>query len=484
MPEDRAPEEETMTLLPYHRFDHNGRSYVFNIERMFAGRVSKGTAAALDRRAAAPDAPLSAEAQEELKALRLERDRAWQEREAEAGARTETPQEPPLVNIALFVSQECNMRCTYCYGSSGEYGTRGLMEEATALRAVDWLLEQSGEEKEVGICFFGGEPLLNFPLMRKVAEEARARGKAAGKKLQFSVTTNLSLLDDEILAFLREYEVGVMVSFDGPPDVQNANRPFHDGRASYETVTGNIRRLLSALPEGRVSCRATLCGTTDPQPVVQAIRDLGFESWHISPPSPCILESGAGLGEEAVAPTRILEQAAPEANDVFALVKGRDWNSLKALGDSGRTGALLVELACRRRRYTPCDAGRGYVGVGTTGEVFVCHRFVGLGGYRLGSVSEGAPDRSASQASMVTDGGPCSDCWVKYFCGGGCMYENAAITGHARRPSPRICDLMKGAVEAALRVWCDLDERDRRYLRYVQRLTADGGRFPFEPWKR
>jgi len=370
------------------------------------------------------------------------------------------------------------MRCVYCYGSGGEYGQRGFMEEATALRAVDWLIAQSGDEKEIDVCFFGGEPLLNFPLIRRVVEYALERGETAGKKFGFIVATNLSVLDDEKIAFLKAHDFDVHASFDGPPEVQNANRPFRDGRASYEVVATNARRLLSAMPQENVFCQATICGSTDPQRVVEAIRGVGFPGWLLNPPSPCILESGLGHGDETGDPTPMLEHVDTEAAEVFAVAKRRDWHAVRALGESGRIGILLSRLASRRRRYHPCGAGRGYVAIAASGDVFVCHRFVGLGNYRLGSVFDGRLDRSAYQGSLVTEGGPCAACWAKYFCAGGCMYENAARNGSVREPSPSTCRLVKHALEAAIRVWCDLDEGDRQYLKYVQLLTGDNGAFP------
>jgi len=470
-------------LLPYHRFDRGGNCYVLNVERLLAKRVTEDAAATLDRLTSDPALELTSAVEHELSELKLRRNSEWEQRHAEVQRELADPKEQPISNISLFVSQQCNMRCVYCYGGGGEYGDGSLMEEAAATRAVDWLIEQSEGVKELGITFFGGEPLLNFPLVRRVVEYASGRGSAEGKTFRFGLTTNLSILNHETIAFLRAHEFSVLVSFDGPPDVQDRNRPFRDGRGSYETVAANVRRLLSALPKGRVACRATLFGATDPQRVVQAIRSFGFATWHLVPRSRCILESGMGDGEDAQDQTRLLEQVEADAAEALTVIRTRDWDGIKAMGGSGTVAPLLQDIALRRRRFYSCGAGRRYVAIATSGDVFLCHRFVGLHEYRLGSIFDGALDRSAYQGSLIRDGSPCAPCWARYFCAGLCRYANAAATGDSRRPAPSPCQLMKRYLEAAIRAWCDLDDGDRKYFKYVHLLTGDKENLAFEPWK-
>ncbi len=134
--------------------------------------------------------------------------------------------EYPVTGIALFLAQECNMRCVYCYGDAGQYAGKGMMSDETAYRAVDWLMANAKNEENVGIDFFGGEPLLNFPLMKKVVPCAREKAAEKGKQVTFGISTNGSLLTDEIISFLKEEKIAPQIGFDGPPEYQNRQRPF------------------------------------------------------------------------------------------------------------------------------------------------------------------------------------------------------------------------------------------------------------------
>ncbi|NTV47081.1 MAG: radical SAM protein, partial [Chlorobiales bacterium] len=171
--------------------------------------------------------------------------------------------------IALFVTQRCNLRCTYCYGSGGEYGNPGVMDERTAMRAVDWLLEHCGNA-EARISFFGGEPFLNFPLMKKVAVYARHEAEMRGITMNFTVTTNLTLLDREKLDFIRDFDVMTIASFDGPKETFDALRPSLDGSSAFDRAMAMLPELLAERGK-MVNARATLLPDSDPEAVQAAI---------------------------------------------------------------------------------------------------------------------------------------------------------------------------------------------------------------------
>lgn len=192
-----------MLLKPYHIFAYKGSIYLLNVEEMKAYQIDENTSTALQRISLDSDFALSPEMEEELGRLELVAP------EGQGGKKraASRPNPAPIRNIALFITQNCNLSCTYCYGDGGGYGSSGHMEPGTARRAVDWLIEQSGEVKKLGISFFGGEPFLNFPLMKEVVAYAQRRAEETGKEFEFGVTTNASLLDEKKITFLKENKV-------------------------------------------------------------------------------------------------------------------------------------------------------------------------------------------------------------------------------------------------------------------------------------
>ncbi len=235
--------ETGLPLKSYHLFQHRGRHYCLNVDEMQAQALSKPETSLLESCSAAPDAQLSTEQITLLQKLRLWGDDAKQTQPK--------PLEPataplPVISLTLILTEECNLGCVYCYGQENN---TGRMSQATALRAIDWFVGQAGNVQDLNVTFFGGEPLLMFPLMKKVADYALAKAKAASKEIAFQITTNGTLLDEEIIDFLKEYQVRVLVSLDGPKEIHDAQRPFPDGRGSYDLLLPKIQKLLAAIPQ-------------------------------------------------------------------------------------------------------------------------------------------------------------------------------------------------------------------------------------------
>jgi uncharacterized protein len=254
-----------MSLNPHHVFRHGGELCLIDVEGMAAHVVDdEATAAALETLDAAPSVAIAPEVIGDYERLGLLPLRG------PTPQKTRKPEPVPVSSITLFVTQECNMRCTYCYGDGGEYGSCGDMSQDTAFAAVDWLVAKSGRTKQVRICFFGGEPLLNLRLIEQVVPYARKRAEQAGKEVGFGITTNASLLDDEQIEFLRKHEIKPYVSFDGPKEIQDRQRPFKNGKGSYDAVVGRIRELMKVLPQAE--CRVTLVGDSDVAEIESALK--------------------------------------------------------------------------------------------------------------------------------------------------------------------------------------------------------------------
>ncbi|MCL6611586.1 MAG: nif11-like peptide radical SAM maturase [Peptococcaceae bacterium] len=474
-------EDNILRLAPYHRFAVEGRSYVVNTDRFRYARLDDKTAAFLaawednpgvrppddvrvtlvktgllpwDRGGILPDG-----------AARLDRDR----RAADKWLAGDTGRTSTL---CLMVAQECNMACVYCYGNAGSYGGGGLMTEETARRGVDWLVSHSGGNRKLVLSFFGGEPLLNLPVIRRTVEYARQAGERSGKTFTFSLNTNASLVDEAAIDFLRANRFEIIVSFDGTAPAQDKHRPFKDGSPSYAVVAPRIKMLLSAFPG---ACgRATLYGDTDPGEVLAALKEMGFQNCHLVPASGCLLtcetpekdlfrrerDRAADLRRGAAAFVAAVKRRDPA--EAARQLKDRDLFWVTTIG----RWPFMV------RRLFFCGAGRSYLAADVDGGLYPCHRFVGLREYLLGSVYGAEdPPRGLFHASPVTESEECRRCWLRYVCGGGCAYDNIASTGNPFRPGPAFCRQFGQTVETLIDAAGQLTGEDWEFL-YQSNVVA------------
>jgi len=456
-----------VTLREFHVFEYDASTYVVDVERLDARPLPPEVVAVISGQALNVWGLIPETLMKTLRSLRLVAHEENAAPPAERGAEPEGapgPSEFPVTHVGLFLAQECNMRCVYCYGNAGGYAGSGLMDESTAMRAVDWLLENSGSARELGISFFGGEPLLNFPLMRKLVPYARKNAVERGKMMSFSMTTNGSLLTDEIIAFIREEEIHPLISFDGPPEVQNSQRPFKDGSGSYDTVASNVRKLLKVLPH--VPARATLRGDVDPARIRQGMKQAGFSSCHMAPSSPVLLNGpdptadADGASERMAASLRAVHRQ--ELEELLLAVRERKIEKDRpppALG-------AVYGLATGKKQHYGCGIGKTMAAIAVNGDIYPCHRFTGLTTMRLGNIASYRAGALNNYHRAFVDNLPeCKACWARYFCGGGCLYQNKATTGDMHRPDGPGCREKKAMLEQLIHVHCQLGPADRKYIR-------------------
>lgn len=346
----------------------------------------------------------------------------------------------PLYNLYLVVAQECNLACTYCYAAGGGFGQPAQhMSERTMRLALERLLPLAGDRLTVS--FFGGEPMLNFPLLKETVAFATWLADRAGKKLSFALTTNGTLLDDEMLAFVRTQISHLAISLDGGRSA-NAGRVFLDGAPAFDAVVRNIARLRQE------DIPFALRATVTPDNVGQVLETTGF------------------LSRQGAASVRLLP-----AQGVFW--SGEDHRHLRAvtveLNSRGLQAMLAGEtpvgcehvyrLAAHRvAAYSPerpCLAGGGILAVGADGVAYPCEHFVGVAAFSMGHVEDaGFPgerfravtDRFARCA--VADRPRCAACGEKDACGGQCYAEAYAATGSIERPDSRYCGLVQATFRA------------------------------------
>ena len=297
--------------------------------------------------------------------------------------------------------------------------------------------------------------------MKAVVAYAETRVQEIGKQVEFHTTTNATLLDDEQIAFIKEHQLRVLVSLDGPKEVQDAQRPYANGQGSYDFIVPKIKKLLAAVPE--TAGHAVLVGNTDSELVKNALKEIGFAEVSIMPVAKSLFAEPNST--VAVRENEYLIQALEkEAETWIRLVKSRDSAALKILkGKSGLYQGIISLLHNTKRRYA-CGAGLGLSAVSAVGDIYLCHRFVGMDEYKMGSVFEKGLRREEYQKSPITGDGKCAACFAKYHCAGGCKHDNVGSGGGVTTPSEDMCHLRCRELELAAVITSQLDPANKTFL--------------------
>lgn len=376
----------------------------------------------------------------------------------------------PLATLVLNVTNKCNLSCTYCY----EYGadkvadgaaaaSQPLMLEATARQSIDFLMRSSGNRPQVAITFFGGETLLNFPTIRAATEYAEQQGARHKKRVHFSLTTNATLLTDEIVDFVTNHRFGITVSIDGGPGDQDRHRTDKQGRGTFDRIAPRIRALVAAnkARNGRtLGARVTV--TAGAAPVRATFdfltRELGFDEVGFAPVTAGLGRSYA-LGDAGY--ELLLREFADLADDYVAAARRGEHHGFANLHD------LLRELHQGVQKAHPCGAGLGLLGVSTTGELGLCHRFVESKSHAVGTVADGVdePARTAFlQQAHVDRKTDCTRCFARPLCAGGCYHEAHVRYGDATRANVHYCDWIRGFVDLGLSCYARIRAANPAFL--------------------
>jgi len=375
----------------------------------------------------------------------------------------------PLTTMVMNVTNQCNLSCTYCY----EYGEDRIvspdttrqpkwMSEETARESVDFLLRESG--RVAHLTFFGGETLLNFRVLRSTVPYAKARAAELGKEVDFSITTNATLLDPEVIDFLVEHNFGVTISIDGPPEVQDRFRVFHNGAGSYGIVAPKIKALIAKHRSRPVGARVTLTkGMLDLGRIYRHLVDeMGF--WEV------------GFAPVTAAPGRDYTIDDQGYDRLLAQFRELAWEYRDAAIENRHHGFSNVretidEIHKGASKAWPCGAGLGLVGVSTGGDVALCHRFAGSDDHRLGDV-RGGIDRAAQAAFLdahhVAGKTDCLSCWARPLCAGGCYHEAHTRYGNTEHANLHYCEWIRGWTDICLQVYGEIAARNPGYLRHFE----------------
>ncbi len=348
--------------------------------------------------------------------------------------------------LCLNLAHDCNLACRYCFAGQGPFGgERALMPQETARRAIDFLIEASGQRPSLEVDFFGGEPLLDLDVLYDIVPYAEDRATPAGKSFHFTLTTNAVALTDEAITFLDRHHIALVLSIDGRPAVHDRMRPTRNGRGSYELVLPNIRRAVAARGGLDYYLRGTYTRhNLDFTEDVRHLAGLGFDRLSLEP------VVGLPSDDYALRPED-LDRAEAEYDRLTAFY-------LERLREGRPLVFFHFELQdrggpCLRRRATGCGAGHEYLAVTPDGDLYPCHQFVGREGFRVGSLSSGIErpqiiSRFASLSVFTKD--ECRRCWARFHCGGGCSANAHLVNGDLDHPYAPGCRLQKKRLECAL----------------------------------
>ena len=376
----------------------------------------------------------------------------------------------PLQTLVLNVTSKCNLSCGYCY----EYGEDRIVEATTkprfmneeiARQSVDFMFSESDDSPTVNLTFFGGETLMNFKVLKSALAYARERAAALGKEVNSSLTTNATLLREEVIDWIVDNDVGVTVSIDGAREQQDKHRTFSNGMGSYDIIIPNIKQLLARHRRRPVGARVTLTGQN--LDVVSIYKHL-FEE--------------IGFWEVGFAPvTTSWQREYSIQDDGFqTLLSGFQTLAADFLQSAlaGRRHGFsnvrdtLEELHKGMSKAYPCGAGLGLMGVATDGDVALCHRFAGSNTHKLGTVFEGVDH--ARQDDFLTkhhiaNKTDCATCWARPLCAGGCYHEAHTRYGSTVEPNLHYCDWIRSWTNTCLEVYGTLAERAPEFLTQFDR---------------
>ena len=432
-----------------HLFAADGANYAVSTDYMRFARIDPETAAAVKR--GGPVEPV----------LTL------------LGVPLETPGQKrflfaPPDTLVFMLTYACNMACRYCCQGEIPDIRENQMSEAVAYRSVDWLIRNAGTAKTVHIGFLGGEPLLQFSLMQKIAAYAERQAAAAGKGVRYGIMTNGLLLTGPVIDFLAERQVQVTVSFDGPAAVQDRNRPLKGGGGSFHVIAGRIRKLLVRCPDATL--RPTLYAGADLDEVLQTARQLGFRQCRMEKVSSSLMPEGI-KNDEAASSGQLAAHLRRQGERFLTAVRDRDAAGLGRIAVDGAfmEGVRQMFSVARadtpvRRRWFSCGTGRQMLAVAVNGDLYPCPRFLALPEYRLGSVAEDGFRGELHQKSLLLHSEDCRFCWARYYCGGACIVEHLGRTGSIFRVNPDTCRLRRARIETGIRVIAECSEEDREFL--------------------
>ena len=352
-------------------------------------------------------------------------------------------QDAPIKALCLHVSHDCNLRCQYCFASTGDFGTghRMTMDVETAKKAIDFVIQRSGSRRNIEVDFFGGEPLMAMDTVKATVDYARSLEEKHGKNFRFTITTNGVLLNEENIAYINREMSNAVLSLDGRPEVNDKMRKTISGTGSYDVILPKFQKLV----EGRGDKDYYLRGT-----FTRYNRDFSADVMHIA------VQGFRNVSVEPVV-------GSPDCDYTF-----REEDLPGILAEYEKLAEQLlhrpdvnffhfnVDLSqgpCVIKRLRGCGAGCEYVAITPEGDIYPCHQFVGNEEYKLGNLYEDTFNMDLSHRFgelNVYTRPDCQQCWARFYCSGGCSASNLLVNGDIKIPNRFGCDMQRKRLECAI----------------------------------
>jgi uncharacterized protein len=375
----------------------------------------------------------------------------------------------PLGAICLNIAHDCNLRCAYCFANKDGYNQdRQLMSTETAERSIDFLIENSKDQKDLEVSFFGGEPLLNIPVMYHTVKYGEEQAAKHGKSIRFHITTNGTLLTPNMIRYLIEKNFSMILSLDGPKEVQDRMRCFLDGKGSYDIVVKNLKSVLLEENAFRgFTVRSTFTSRNlDIENLMMHLADIGCSNMSVEPAFIDIED--LDISEDEM--DKLLHHYDILADQYLnEMINGRYFSffHLKQMMD-----------ICHRRtpRLTQCGASVGLVGIGADGRIYPCQNFVGKAEYVMGDVYTGITNTSIKATfsnAHVRNKSKCMSCWARYICGGGCHSHAIQYNNDILIPHDLECEMMKRRIELGIYLYTTLKDKNPSMYEYLYKIPYE-----------
>ena len=356
--------------------------------------------------------------------------------------------------LCLHIAHDCNLACKYCFAEEGEYhGRRALMSFEVGKKALDFLIANSGNRVNLEVDFFGGEPLMNWDVVKQLVEYGRSREKECNKKFRFTITTNGVLLNDEIMDFCNREMSNVVLSLDGRKEVNDRMRPFRNGSGSYDLIVPKFQKFAESRGTKDYFVRGTFTrNNLDFSKDVLHFADLGFKKLSIEP-----------VVADPKEPYSIREEDLPQIMEEYDRL-AKEFIKRKKEGRGFQFFHFMIDLnqgPCVAKRLSGCGSGTEYLAVTPWGDFYPCHQFVGMEDFLLGNVDEGITNtkvRDEFKLCNVYAREKCRDCFARFYCSGGCAANAYNFSGDITGAYEIGCAMQKKRIECAIMIRAALAE--------------------------
>lgn len=352
--------------------------------------------------------------------------------------------------LCLNVAHDCNLKCSYCFASQGDFGgERKLMDYETGKRAFDFLIKNSGNRRNLEVDFFGGEPLMNFDVVKKLVKYGREQEKIYNKNFRFTITTNGILLNDEITDFINEHMHNIVLSLDGRKDINDDMRPTINDKGSYDIIVPKYQKLIEKRGDKEYFVRGTFTRQNlDFSKDIMHFYDLGMTKTSVEP-----------VVDDESNPFALREEDLPKIFEEYEML-AKEYAKKKINKEKFTFFHFMIDLnqgPCIIKRITACGAGTEYISITPEGDIYPCHQFVGKEDYKLANLYD---DEILLKQDLVEgfrnahvySKEDCKNCWAKFYCSGGCHANALNFNKDVLKPYKLGCEMQKKRIECAIMV--------------------------------